>query len=138
MLQTLLLYNIFRLNGVTVIRSGSNLLLVTTPNTFYIMALHLRYSTLMYNCSFISLFGIDILNDNYLVYYRFIQSLQIQLHIMVLSGGSMHSIQGIFCTATWYERECGELLPIRFIGLTDTRQLLLPYNHCGTYPLKKH
>ncbi|MEK7264313.1 MAG: NADH-quinone oxidoreductase subunit C [Bacteroidota bacterium] len=48
----------------------------------------------------------------------------------------IHSVESIWKTANWHEREAYDLLGIQFTGHPDMRRILLPYDWEG-FPLRK-
>jgi len=132
-----LLRNLFSKRNILLVKSNRCYMLVMEQNTLYTIIVHLRYSTLFYNTAFFSLFCLDNSQNQYILYYDFIYKYNIQFRLLTLTTNHAISIQALYTTATWYERECSELLPINFIGSTDTRLLLLPYCSKGIYPLRR-
>jgi len=62
-----------------------------------------------------------------------------RLRIKVLlneDGAEIDSVISIWATADWHERECFDLLGIRFVNHPDLRRILLPEDFSG-HPLRK-
>jgi len=50
---------------------------------------------------------------------------------------SIPSVVSVWNTANWHERECYDLMGIKFVGHPDLRRILTPAECEGYYPLRK-
>ncbi|MDE3058235.1 MAG: NADH-quinone oxidoreductase subunit C [Bacteroidota bacterium] len=86
-----------------------------------------------------SLSGIDLKGKLGVVYHLFsiAKRHKITLRVEVpTDAAEVQSVESIWKTANWHEREAFDLFGIRFAGHPDMRRILLPYDWEG-YPLRK-
>lgn len=86
-----------------------------------------------------SLSGIDLKGKLGVVYHLFsiAKRHKITLRVEVpADAAEVQSVESIWKTANWHEREAFDLFGIRFAGHPDLRRILLPYDWEG-HPLRK-
>lgn len=88
----------------------------------------------------------DLNHCSRLIYYNLLDyktSQRVILACFSQVGSSVGSVEGVFCNASWLERELVEFFGTNVTNRTDTRNLLLDYNLqvnplLKTYPTEGH
>ena len=70
------------------------------------------------------------------ILYSFANNQRVRVKTMVAEGESAPSVQDIWTTANWLEREAFDMFGVKFEGHPDMRRILLPEDWSG-YPLRK-
>ena len=70
------------------------------------------------------------------ILYSFPHNQRVRIKTMVAEGESAPSVQDIWTTANWLEREAFDMFGVKFDGHPDLRRILLPEDWTG-YPLRK-
>ena len=70
------------------------------------------------------------------ILYSFARNERVRIKTMVAEGGSAPSVQDIWTTANWLEREAFDMFGVKFEGHPDLRRILLPEDWTG-FPLRK-
>ena len=74
-----------------------------------------------------------------MVYNLFSMSKYLRINLRVALDGnspSMPTLEGVFPSANWHERETWDMFGIKFEGHSDLRRILMPYDWQG-HPLRK-
>jgi NADH-quinone oxidoreductase subunit C len=94
------------------------------------------------NCAFdylSCLSGVDLKGKFSVVYQLFSMAKRHKITLKVevpTDAPNVQSVESIWKTANWHEREAFDLYGINFIGHPDLRRILLPYDWEG-HPLRK-
>jgi len=70
------------------------------------------------------------------ILYSFPRNERVRIKTMVAENQSAPSVQDIWTTANWLEREAFDMFGVKFEGHPDMRRILLPEDWTG-YPLRK-
>ena len=91
----------------------------------------------------VDLSGVDMGVDSdprfYVVYHMLSHEHKNRVRIKAPVYGEepeIDSVTSVWSTADWHERECYDLLGVKFRGHPDLRRILLPY-HWDSHPLRK-
>jgi NADH-quinone oxidoreductase subunit C len=88
-----------------------------------------------------NLTGVDLPDDNQIQVHYNIFSYEFR-HQLTLRAGTIRldpflpTVCDVWPAANWLERECFDLLGVRFIGHPDLRRILMPEDWVG-HPLRK-
>ena len=102
-------------------------------------ATFLRHDPRLLMDSLLCLAGVDWKDRLEVVYHLFSMKHRHRIVLKVKlprEGALLDSVQDLWPTANWHERECFDILGIRFRGHPDLRRILLPEDWEG-YPLRK-
>ncbi|MGB8253024.1 MAG: NADH-quinone oxidoreductase subunit C [Anaerolineaceae bacterium] len=75
----------------------------------------------------------------HLVYHFYSTKKNVIITLRIPLNGNepaVHTIEGVYPNANWYEREIWDLMGIRFEGHSDLRRIVLPFDWEG-HPLRK-
>ena len=95
-------------------------------------------SSLAFN-QMMCLSGVDIVDNQQVVYHLFSFEHRHRITLKVdvpTDNPKTQSVESVWKTANWHERECYDLFGIVFEGHPDPRRILLPDDWVG-YPLRK-
>jgi hypothetical protein len=89
---------LFRMQQVKLTKYPESCLIMNSTAAYYII-LHMRFSTIFYNYTLFNLFGLDILNNNYILVYEFKRLNKNRILMLVLTTQYMYSISMLFKNA---------------------------------------
>jgi NADH-quinone oxidoreductase subunit C len=113
--------------------------IVVAPQSICDIALFLRDDEAMQIDSLSCLSGVDRKGTLEVVYHLASMTLKHKLVLKVsvpTDRPEVPSIESVWKTANWHEREAYDLFGVMFTGHPDLRRILLPYDWEG-YPLRK-
>jgi len=113
--------------------------IVVAPQAIAEIALFLRDDPAMQFDYLSCLSGVDRKGTLEVVYHLASMTLRHKLVVKVsvpVDHPEVPTVEGVWKTANWHEREAFDLLGIVFTGHPDLRRILLPYDWEG-YPLRK-
>ena len=90
----------------------------------------------------IDICGVDYLGQEgkrFEVVYHFLsvkKNVRARVKVRLDDGEKIDSLEGVFLSANWYEREVFDMYGIEFLGHPDLRRILTDYGFEG-YPLRK-
>lgn len=86
--------------------------------------------------------GFDVIVGGTLSVYYHLHSTKLNHKITVKvsterENPEVESVEGVWKTANWHEREAFDMIGIKFLNHPDLRRILMPYDWEAGYPLRK-
>ena len=148
LLNFILKYSLKYVNYLSKI-NNFNINVIVTNIWFYTYILIIRYNSIFFNSSLIDITTFDYnkkivlknklkINLNCITYIFYLNFYNFKLNISSFSSSikNLCSLNVLFNSSVWLEREVSEMFGVNFINTIDNRILLLDYSFVG-HPLLK-